>query len=60
MDEYIPYIKSNQLPHMSVEKRARQFAPFSMPDGLDEAIKKAQEQEEKEYEVIAEEELERE
>lgn len=54
MDKYIPYVKSNKFPHMSIEQRAKQFAPFSVLEGLDEAIRKVQEQSRLEYEVSIE------
>lgn len=56
MDEYIPYVKSKKFPHMSMEKRARQFAPFSVLEGLDEAINKVKKESELAYEVVIEEE----
>lgn len=51
---YIPYIKSNRFPHLSKEQRAMQFAPFSVLEGLDEAIKEVERKAEEKFEIVYE------
>lgn len=53
--DYIPYIKSNRFPHLSKEQRAMQFSPFSVLEGLDDAIKEAQQEFSEKFETIYEE-----
>ena len=50
----IPYVKSNNRPHMSLHDRAAQFAPFSALSGYEESLKETSRITDKKVELLEE------